>query len=138
MIYVNAKWLIPEKKEQIDVIVISDNGVKQRMIIPRDESNSDYKNLLLTTSLDEIEKNTEEALRIFREEKAFKDQVAAEKDQRKIGEELFLAKLEAFEMDEIKNTTDKDLKRKIRKSKNKTEILVNTIIGVINERNKSE
>lgn len=138
MIYVNAKWLIPEKKEQIDVIVISDNGVKQRMIIPRDESNSDYKNLLLTTSLDEIEKNTEEALRIFREEKAFKDQVAAESDQRKIGEELFLAKLEAFEMDEIKNTTDKDLKRKIRKSKNKTEILVNAIIGVINERNKSK
>lgn len=138
MIYVNAKWLIPEKKEQIDVIVISDNGIKQRMIIPRDESNSDYKNLMLTTSLDEIEKNTEESLRIFREEKAFKEKVAEEATQRKTGEELFLAKLEAFEMDEIKNTTDKDLKRKIRKSKNKTEVLINAIIGVINERSKSK
>lgn len=138
MIYVNPKWLVPDKKEQIDVVVISDDGIKQRMIIPRDESNSDYKNLLLTTTIDEIEKNTEEALRVYREDKSFKEQATAEKNQRKIGEELFLAKLEAFEMDEIKNTTDKDLKRKIRKSKNKTEILVNTIIGVMNERSKSK
>jgi len=48
---------------------------------------------------------------------------------------LFLAKLEVFEMDDIKNTNNRELKRKIRKSKNKTEVLINAIVGIINEQN---
>lgn len=137
MKYINPRWLVPETRKQIEVDCLNDDGTKQRSIIPRDEGNSDYKSLLLQHSIETIEKNTQEAVRIWREEKARKAQQDKEKDERARNEELFLAKLEIFDMDEVKNSTNKDLKRQIRKSKNKTEVLINAIIGIMNERNKT-
>ena len=136
MKYIEPKWLIPEERKQIDVKFIDDQGNKQRVIIPRDDNNTDYRSLLLQHTIEEIDKNTEDAIRIFRESKSRDQQRDKEARERQINEELFLAKLEMFEMEEIKNSTNKDLKRKIRKSKNKNEVLVNAIIGIIDERNK--
>lgn len=135
MKFIEPKWLVPEEKNQIDVKIIDDNGNKQRLIIPRDENNTDYKSLLLQYTIEQIQKNTDEAVRIFRESKSRDAQREKEHAERRLNEELFLAKLEAFEMDEIKNSTNRELKRKIRKSKNKTEVLINAIIGIIDERN---
>ena len=135
MKFIEPRWLIPEEKKQIDVRVVDDNGNKQRLIIPRDENNTDYKSLLLQYTIEQIQKNTDEAVRIFRESKSRDAQREKEHAERRLNEELFLAKLEAFEMDEIKNSTNKELKRKIRKSKNKTEVLINAIIGIIDEQN---
>ena len=135
MKFIEPRWLIPEEKKQIDVRVVDDNGNKQRLIIPRDENNTDYKSLLLQYTIEQIQKNTDEAVRIFRESKSRDAQREKEHAERRLNEELFLAKLEAFEMDEIKNSTNRELKRKIRKSKNKTEVLINAIIGIIDERN---
>ena len=135
MKFIEPRWLIPEEKKQIDVRVVDDNGNKQRLIIPRDENNTDYKSLLLQYTIEQIQKNTDEAVRIFRESKSRDAQREKEHAERRLNEELFLAKLEAFEMDAIKNSTNKELKRKIRKSKNKTEVLINAIIGIIDEQN---
>lgn len=138
MKYINPKWLVPETRKQIEVDCINDEGIRQRVVIPRDEGNSDYQSLLLSFSIETIEKNTKEAVRIFRENQARSNQINKEKDDRQKNEDLFLAKLEVFDMDEIKNSTDKNLKRKIRKSKSKNEVLINAIIGIINERNKTD
>ena len=135
MKFIEPKWLVPEEKRQIDVKVVDDNGNKQRLIIPRDENNTDYKSLLLQYTLEQIQKNTDESVRIFRESRSRNIQREKEHAERRVNEELFLAKLEAFEMDEIKNSTNRELKRKIRKSKNKTEVLINAIVGIIDERN---
>tara|TARA_B100001093_G_scaffold508198_1_gene569951 strand:+ start:22583 stop:23020 length:438 start_codon:yes stop_codon:yes gene_type:complete len=137
MKYINPRWLIPETRKQIEVDCLNNDGTRQRSIIPRDERNSDYQSLLIQHSIEIIEKNTQESVRIWREEKARRDQEDREKDERAHNEALFLAKLEIFDMDEVKNSTNKDLKRQIRKSKNKTEVLINAIIGIINERNKT-
>jgi len=136
MRYIEPKWLIPEEKKQIEVNSVDDNGNKVKIIIPRDERNSDYKSLISQYTIQQIDKNTDESLRIFREMQSRKNQRDVENKARIDGEELFMAKLEAFEMDEVKNTTNKEFKRSIRKSKNKMEVLVNTIVGIINERNK--
>tara|TARA_B100001093_G_scaffold183921_1_gene176557 strand:- start:4118 stop:4531 length:414 start_codon:yes stop_codon:yes gene_type:complete len=136
MRYIEPKWLIPEEKKQIEVNSVDDNGNKVKIIIPRDERNSDYKSLISQYTIQQIDKNTDESLRIFREMQSRKNQRDVENRARIDGEELFMAKLEAFEMDEVKNTTNKEFKRSIRKSKNKMEVLVNTIVGIINERNK--
>lgn len=135
MKFIEPKWLVPEEKNQIDVKIIDDNGNRQRLIIPRDENNTDYKSLLLQYTVEQIQKNTDESVRIFRESKSRDNQREKEHAERRANEELFLAKLEAFEIEEIKNSTNRELKRKIRKSKNKTEILINAIIGIIDERN---
>ncbi len=136
MRYIEPKWLIPEEKKQIEVNSVDDNGNRVKIIIPRDERNSDYKSLISQYTIQQIDKNTDESLRIFREMQSRKNQRDVENRARIDGEELFMAKLEAFEMDEVKNTTNKEFKRSIRKSKNKMEVLVNTIVGIINERNK--
>lgn len=136
MRYIEPKWLIPEEKKQIEVNSVDDNGNRVKIIIPRDERNSDYKSLISQYTIQQIDKNTDESLRIFREMQSRKNQRDVENKARIDGEELFMAKLEAFEMDEVKNTTNKEFKRSIRKSKNKMEVLVNTIVGIINERNK--
>lgn len=135
MKFIEPKWLVPEEKNQIDVKIVDDNGNRQRLIIPRDENNTDYKSLLLQYTVEQIQKNTDESVRIFRESKSRDNQREKEHAERRANEELFLAKLEAFEIEEIKNSTNRELKRKIRKSKNKTEILINAIIGIIDERN---
>lgn len=136
MRYIEPKWLIPEEKKQIEVNSVDDNGNRVKIIIPRDERNSDYKSLISQYTIQQIDKNTDESLRIFREMQSRKNQRDIENKARIDSEELFMAKLEAFEMDEVKNTTNKEFKRSIRKSKNKMEVLVNTIVGIINERNK--
>lgn len=136
MKYIEPKWLIPEDKKQIQVNGVDNNGNKVKIIIPRDETNSDYKSLMAQYTIQQIDKNTDESLRIFRELQKRKSQRDVENKARIDSEELFMAKLEAFEMDEVKNTTNKEFKRSIRKSKNKMEVLVNTVVGIINERNK--
>ena len=135
MRYIEPKWLIPEEKKQIEVISVDDNGNKVKIIIPRDERNSDYKSLISQYTIQQIDKNTDESLRIFREMQSRKNQRDVENRARIDGEELFMAKLEAFEMDEVKNTTNKEFKRSIRKSKNKMEVLVNTIAPLVGRSN---
>ena len=137
MKFIEPKWLEAEVRRQIDVKVIDDNGNIQRAVIPRDVNNTDYKSLMLQYSIEDIQKNTDEDIRLFRERKARRDREKNEKTEREANEALFLAKLEVFEMEEVKNSTNRELKRKIRKSKNKTELLINTIIGIIDDR-KSE
>lgn len=137
MKFIEPKWLDAEVRRQIDVKVIDDNGNIQRAVIPRDVNNTDYKSLMLQYSIEDIQKNTDEDIRLFRERKARRDREKNEKTEREANEALFLAKLEVFEMEEVKNSTNRELKRKIRKSKNKTELLINTIIGIIDDR-KSE
>lgn len=135
MKFIEPKWLIPEEKKQIDVNIIDDLGNRQRVIIPRDDSNTDYRSLIQQHTIEQIQKNTDEAVRIYRERKARQNTRDRENEERVKNEELFLTKLEVFEMDDIKNSNDKELKRKIRKSKNKTEVLINAIVGIINEQN---
>lgn len=136
MKYIEPKWLIPEDKQQIEATGVDDNGVQVKIIIPKDNNNSDYNSLMAQYTIEQIDKNTAESVRIFREMQNRMSQRNLEEKGRQASEELFLAKLEAFEMDEVKNTTNKEFKRSIRKSKNKTEVLINTIVGIINERNK--
>jgi hypothetical protein len=136
MKYIEPKWLIPEDKQQIEATGVDDNGVQVKIIIPKDNNNSDYNSLMTQYTIEQIDKNTAESVRIFREMQNRMSQRNLEEKGRQASEELFLAKLEAFEMDEVKNTTNKEFKRSIRKSKNKTEVLINTIVGIINERNK--
>ena len=51
-----------------------------------------------------------------------------EQEQSKKLEELFNAKLEVFEIDTIKNSTNRKMKARMRKSKNRYELLAYTVM----------
>jgi len=98
----------------------------------------DYKDIIALTPLEKINKNTEE-----REERHKDNRVA---DKRKIAEraaankleQLFNAKLEVFEIESIKNSTDRKAKAKIRRSKNQYEMMAHTIMLIQEEDAKNE
>jgi len=98
----------------------------------------DYKDIIALTPLEKINKNTEE-----REERHKDNRVA---DKRKIAEraaankleQLFNAKLEVFEIESIKNSTDRKAKAKIRRSKNQYEMMAYTIMLIQEEDAKNE
>ena len=97
-----------------------------------------YKDIMALTPLEKINKNTEE-----REERHKDNRVA---DKRKIAEraaankleQLFNAKLEVFEIESIKNSTDRKAKAKIRRSKNQYEMMAYTIMLIQEEDAKNE
>jgi len=98
----------------------------------------DYKDVIALTPVNQIDKNTEE-----REERHKDNRVA---DKRKIAEraaaqkleQLFNAKLEVFEIESIKNSTNRKAKAKIRRSKNQYEMMAHTITLIQEEETKNE
>jgi hypothetical protein len=53
-------------------------------------------------------------------------------------EQLFVAKLDAFEIDAVKNSKNRDLKSKIRKSKNFMEVTAYTVMLLMQEEANAE
>jgi hypothetical protein len=53
-------------------------------------------------------------------------------------EQLFAAKLDAFEIDVVKNSTNRDLKSKIRKSKTFMEVTAYTVMLLMQEETNAE
>ncbi len=88
-----------------------------------EEGNPDWKEIMETFTEEEINKNTK---KYGDEHKRKKDAAKEEnKDQKEkqSGDNLFNAKLEAFEIDYIKNSTNRKLKSRIRKAQNLTEVI---------------
>jgi hypothetical protein len=121
----NAFW-DNEEKTQIKAIleIVADDGVKtsQVMTIRNDNNNPDWKEVLDVIGEDVLNKNTED-----RKEKKFKEEEALKLREQDIKlakklEDLFEAKLEAFNVEEIKKSTNRDLKSRLRRSKSIYEV----------------
>ena len=91
-------------------------------IVAADGENADYDAVLEMYGEEEIDRLTEE----HEEQKIKNQQVEAERAAahmaRKRQEVLFNMKLEAFEVEEIKNSTNRDLKKRLRKAKSVIEV----------------
>lgn len=91
-------------------------------IVAADGENADYDAVLEMYGEEEINRLTEE----HEEQKIKNQQVEAERAAahmtRKKQEVLFNMKLEAFEIEEIKNSTNRELKKRLRKSKTIVEV----------------
>lgn len=101
------------------------------------DGNPDWKEIFENFNAEEIDKNTEEMLDRNRKQQEQREKIDAENAEKMKQEILFQAKLEAFEIEEIKNSQDRDLKSKIRKSKNLTEVQAYASILIMKELEKS-
>jgi len=82
----------------------------------------DYEEILEQNEIKAIDKFTEDRLERHRQERESKIQKEKERHEAKRLEELFNLKLQTFEIPEIKDSTNRKLKAKIRKAKNLVEM----------------
>ncbi len=87
-----------------------------------DVNNVDLKQVLAEFSTEQLEENTRKAIaKQTRDREVAEKKEAAEKDRQR-QEALFALKLKAFEVEAVKNTTEKKLKSALRRAKNDLEV----------------
>lgn len=99
-----------------------DGRVMQATISDVSSGNPDWEAIKLQFTTEEIEQNTRRAIEKQAREQAAEKAKAEADALREKNEKLFTAKLEAFELEAVKNSTDRVTKAKIRRAKSIFEI----------------
>lgn len=99
-----------------------DGRVMSAVINGDDVNNTDLKQVLAEFTTEQLEENTRKAIaKQNRDREVAEKKEAAEKDRQR-QEALFALKLKAFEVDAVKNTTEKKLKSALRRAKSDLEV----------------
>lgn len=125
--YEEPFWLNKELK-QVMVIIIYPDGKRLPASVSGEGENPDYIAIMEKFTEEEIDTNTR--LREERRTEEVRQRMERSKvdQQRRKDEALFEAKLEAFEIPIIKNSTNKAMKTKIRRSKSALEVMAYTVM----------
>ncbi len=115
-------WSNKEAKHII-VTINYPNGTRATASVQdNDGSNPDYKRIMEEFGEEQIDANTEEGIKRRDENKKKRMQRMESQAARARQEMLFNAKLESFEIPVVKESTNTDLKRLIRKAKTPMEV----------------
>jgi hypothetical protein len=142
----NAFWETDEKEMLNCILEIEDDVGRvtrqvmklRRTIDDEGNENPDFIEVVETLGEDLITENTNERnARKKREAEEDKQRELEHAKARKL-EQLFNYKLEAFEIDDIKNSKNRQLKSKLRRAKNRVEVDLFAIMIVMEEMKKRE
>jgi hypothetical protein len=115
--YLNPYWSNKENRHLIVTIKFPNGKTSTASIQDTDGSNPDMKEIMKVYTEEDIDANTQKGLDA-RNEKIRKHAERKESQKARAKQEaLFAIKLEMFEIDTIKNSENKELKRRIRKAK---------------------
>ena len=130
-------WMNAEKN-QIKCIFKYETGAYEAVVSDTLEGNPDWKEIIETFGVEAIDANTQKRI----DEKTLREnehkEVLKDEEERIISENLFAAKLEAFEVPEVKNSTNRPLKSKIRKATSIMQVQAYTTALVIKELESEE
>lgn len=112
-----------------------DGRVVSAVISDTEKGNPDLQEIMRIFSVEELEANTTRAIRKINAKKDADAQAAAAKAERKKQEDLFAVKLKAFEIDTVKESTNRSLKSKIRRAKNDFEVIAFTAALILDFEN---
>jgi len=131
--YLNPYWSNKENRHLIVTIEQPNGQHSMASIMDPDSTNPDMKAVLEQYTEEEIDANTQEGL--DRRNENIKRQMERRESQqaRAKQEALFNCKLQAFEVDAIKNSKNTELKRMIRKSKSIMEVQAYATILLMKE-----
>ena len=131
--YLNPYWSNKDNRHLIVTIEQPNGQTSMASIQDSDGTNPDMKAVLEQYTEDEIDNNTKNGL--DRRNENIKRQMERRESQaaRARQEVLFGAKLAAFEVEEIKNSKNTELKRMIRKSKSIMEVQAYATILLMKE-----
>lgn len=118
----NPYWGNREKTQVICEFHYESGPVQTAAISDTQEGNPDWKELFEIFTVKQIDDLTEEALAEAREEHEKRKQFEKDDIERMKVDALFSAKLEAFEIDLVKNSKNRELKSRIRKAKSIMEV----------------
>lgn len=133
----NAYWEKEDKSELKCIRMTKQpNGKKLKEILvfkkflPNGQPNPNYNEVIGLFGIESIDKNTQE--RHDKKEKEAREKTAVEEQKRKSREleQLFNLKLQAFEIEEVKNGSDRDIRAKMRRAKNVMELNALTALAV--------
>jgi hypothetical protein len=132
----NPYWANKENKHVIVEFVYEDGNTQIASIVgDEDGTNPDYVELLEKYTIEHIDANTKKR-NDERHHRIRQNQERQKIDaQRATQEMLFAAKLDAFEIDGIKNSTNRTLKAKIRKAKSPMEVTAYAVMLLMEEAN---
>lgn len=112
-----------DQKTQVMCEFHYDNGpIQTAAVTQTKEGNPDWKEIFDNFTPEQIDKLTEGALAEAREEHEKRKQMERDDIERMKVDALFQAKLDAFEIDIIKNSKNRELKSRIRKAKTLIEV----------------
>jgi|TARA_B100001093_G_C26828135_1_gene1014947 hypothetical protein len=141
----NAFWE-SEDKSQLNCILEMEDDVgrmtRQVMLLNRTDKegnpNPDFDEVVEALGEDTINKETED--RVERKKAEKEENIQRDKEHAKARklEKLFNYKLEAFEVEEIKNSTNRKLKAKLRRAKSRIEVDMWSIMILQESLNEAE
>ena len=120
---VNPHWVNNARTVISAEFHYEDGRVVTASISESELTNPDLVEIKQKFTAEELETNTRKKIQQINAERERKKQEEEARAQRKLQEELFAAKLKIFEIDSIKNSTNRALKSRIRKSKSDVEAL---------------
>jgi hypothetical protein len=133
----NAYW---EKEDRSELKCIRmtkhSDGKKTKEILvikrhlPSGQLNPQYGEVIGLFGIPAIDKNTQERKEKKEKEVVEKKAVDEQKRKSKELEQLFNLKLQAFEIEEVKNGSDRDIRAKMRRAKNIMELNALTALAV--------
>lgn len=129
---INPIWQDVETKDRILARFVYEDGETAVLSLPVDEDNEDYKIFKQHYTLENVETQTQQLRAKQTEERAKQVAISDERSREKRANLLFNAKIEAFEVDAVKNA-DKAWKSRIRKAKTTVEVLAIVSLLIMQE-----
>lgn len=129
----NPYWSNKENQHLIVEFVYPETGKRVTASIMNDGNNRDYDEVMKKFSIEQIDANTKK--RIDDRNKRIEQNIERQKvdKTRMQQEQLFAAKLDAFDIEAVKTSTNRELKSKIRKAKNLMEVTAFTVMLLMQE-----
>ena len=120
----NPYWGNDQKTQVMCEFHFENGPIQTAAVSQTKEGNPDWQEIFTKFTPEEIDKLTEGALAEAREEHEKRKQIERDDIERMKVDALFQAKLDAFEIDIIKNSKNRELKSRIRKAKTLIEVTV--------------
>ena len=132
-VYKDPYWSNKDAKHMIVTLECPDGRKSTASIQDKDGTNPDYKAVLEEFGEEVLDKNTEEGVK--RRDENIKKRLQRKETEavRARQEALFNSKLQAFELDKVKGSTNISLKRLIRKAKSPLEVTAYTTILLLDD-----
>jgi uncharacterized protein YydD (DUF2326 family) len=133
-------WESYDHNRITSILMITDEEgriTKQQLTInkynPDGTDNPDFKDIIEQLTEEKITENTQKRSKKREAEREAREQQRREREKAEELQKLFEAKIQAFEIDDIKNSSNKVLKSKLRKAKNLIEVNIYSMMIVMEE-----
>lgn len=141
----NSFWETPDNTTITTILTITnDDGkiINQQLSVnktaPDGSNNPDFDELLNAIGEEKITQNTVERQERKKAEAESMEQKKLEQEKAKTLQNLFEAKIQAFEIEQIKNSQNRILKSKLRKAQNIIEVNIYSMMIVMEELQNAE